>query len=79
MFTKTTIALSAALVFTAATAAEAMINPKATTSRAAFASQNVPTTVLAPNWVADYDSSGAAIFRRPTSACPLSLMQQSRC
>jgi hypothetical protein len=76
MFTKTMIALSAALVFGTATAAVAMT--KANSPGAAFASPGAPAA--APNWVVGYDSSGAAIFRgQLTRACPLSLKQQSRC
>lgn len=78
MFTKTMIALSAALVFGTATAAVAMT--KANSPGAAFASPGAPAAISAPNWVAGYDTSGAAIFRgQLTRTCPLSLKQQSRC
>jgi len=79
MLAKTMIALSAALVLGTATAAAAMTNAKAKNPRAAFA-QSGPAAVNAPNWVAGYDTGGAAIFRgQLTPACPLSLKQQSRC
>jgi hypothetical protein len=80
MFTKTVIALSAALVVGTATAAVAMINVKAHNPRAAFAAQGAPAAIRGPNWVAGYDTSGVAIFQRQlTPTCPLSLKQQSRC
>jgi hypothetical protein len=82
MFTKTVIALSAALVVGTATAAVAMINVKAKAHnpRAAFAAQGAPAAVRGPSAVAGYDTSGVAIFQRQlTPTCPLSLKQQSRC
>ena len=54
MFTKATIALSAALVFGTATTAVATIHGKAKNPRAAFAS------VYAPNWVAGNPAPKAA-------------------
>jgi hypothetical protein len=80
MFTKTMIALSAAIVFGTATAAVAMAKSKVDNPRAAFA-QSGPASVYAPNRaVVGYDTGGAAIFRgQLTPACSLSLKQQSRC
>ena len=60
MFTKTMIALSAALVFGTATAAAAKIKGKANNPRAAFALQSAPAAVYAPNWVAGNAAPKAA-------------------
>jgi hypothetical protein len=79
MFTKTMIALSAALVLGAATTAVAVAKGRANHPGAAFALSG-PATLHAASPVIGYDTSGAAIFqRRPTLGCPLSLRQQSRC
>lgn len=79
MFTKTTIALSAALVLVlgAATtpAATAKSKARANNPAAAFALSG-PGTLRTWSPV-QYDTSGVAIT--PTRRCPLSLAQQSRC
>lgn len=75
MFTKTMIALSAALILGAATTA-ATARDKANNPRAAFALSG-PATVRVLTPVPQYDTSGVAIF--PTRGCPLSRKQQSRC
>jgi hypothetical protein len=77
MFAKTVIALSAVLVLGSATTA-ALAKSRANNPLAAFA-QGGPAIVRVLSPVVNYDTSGAAIFRRPTRHCPLSLMQQSRC
>lgn len=77
MFARITIALSAALMFAAATTAVATAKGQAANPHAAFAlSGPVAVRALSP---VQHDSSGAAIFRRSTPGCTLSLMQQSRC
>jgi hypothetical protein len=77
MFAKTVIALSAALALGSATTA-ALAKSRANNPLAAFA-QSGPATVRVLSPVVQYDTSGVAIFQRPTRACPLSLQQQSRC
>jgi hypothetical protein len=63
MSTATMIAVAAALVLGAATAAVAMINYEVNASLAAFAPQNDPAAVSAQHPVAGYDTNEAAIFR----------------
>jgi hypothetical protein len=63
MSTGTMIALAAALILGAATAAVAMINYEVNASVVAFASQNDPAAVAAQNTVAGCDTNEAPIFR----------------
>ena len=63
MSTETTIALTAALVLGASTAAVAMINYEANAPLAAFAPQNDPAAVSAQNPVAGCDTDEAPIFQ----------------
>jgi hypothetical protein len=63
MSTQTMIALAAALVLGAGTAAVAMINYEANASLAAFVPQNAPAAVSAQNPVADCDTNESTIFR----------------
>jgi hypothetical protein len=63
MSTETMIALAAALVLGAGTAAVAMINYEANTSLAAFAPQNEPAAVSVQNPVAGCDTDESTIFR----------------
>jgi hypothetical protein len=63
MSTQIMIALAAALVLGAATAAVAMINYEANAPLAAFPSQNDPAAVSAQNPVAACDTDAAPIFR----------------
>jgi hypothetical protein len=63
MSSETMIALAAALILGAGTAAVATINYEVNASLAAFASQNDPATVAAQNPVAGCDTNEAPIFR----------------
>jgi hypothetical protein len=79
MSTEAMIALFAALVFGAATAAVAIMNYEINASLVALDPECVPAAVCTPNWVAGYDASGPAIYRgHPTRTCVLSQTQQSR-
>ncbi len=80
MTTETMIAVFAALVLGAATAAVAMINYEANASLAAFAPKSALTAAYAQNRLAGYDASGAAIFRgQLTRTCTPPTKQYSRC
>jgi hypothetical protein len=63
MSTETMIAVAAALVLGAGTAAVAMINYEANVPLAAFAPQNDPAAVSAQNPVAGCDTDEASIFQ----------------
>jgi hypothetical protein len=63
MSTETMIALAAALVLSAGTAAVAMINDEANASLAAVAPQNDPAAVSAQKPVAGCDTNESTIFR----------------
>lgn len=63
MSTGTMIALAAALVLGAATAAAAVINYQVSTSHTALASQNDSATVAAQNQGAGCDTNEAPIFQ----------------
>jgi hypothetical protein len=63
MSTETMIAVAAALVLGAGTAAVAMINYEANAPLAAFAPQNDPAAVSAQNPVAGCDTDEAPIFQ----------------
>jgi len=63
MSTGTMIALAAALVLGAATAAVAMINHEVNASLAAFVPQNAPAAVTAQNPLTGCDTDESAIFR----------------
>jgi hypothetical protein len=63
MSIQTMVALAAALVLGAATAAVAMINHEVNASLAAVAPQNDPAAVSAQNPVAGCDTNEAPIFR----------------
>jgi len=77
---ETMIALSAAVVFAAATTAVAMINYQANVSLAASAPNGTLTAAYGQNWPAGYDASSAAIFRAQlTRTCTPAMRQYSRC
>jgi len=63
MSTETMIAVAAALVLGAGTAAVAMINYEANAPLAVFAPQNDPAAVSAQNPVAGCDTDEAPIFQ----------------
>jgi len=79
MFTETMVALSAALVFGAATAAVAMINYEANASLAALDARRAAAAVHAQNRAAGCDTGAQAIFGGQLTRICTPMKQYSTC
>lgn len=80
VFARIMIALTAVVVFAAATAALAVANAKVYSARATLVGNGSPAAIYGRNSLVGHDTSGAAIFRGElTPTCLFSLKQQSRC
>jgi hypothetical protein len=67
----TIVAILAAAVFAAATAAVVMVSYEANVSLAALTSQRGPPGMCAQDWLAGYNSGEAAMLRaQRTRTCP---------